>query len=169
MSHLCPIPGVILLVRKLESEDKIMSKVIDDFRGEYGFLSNFHQHPFEYKGLTYPNSEAAFQAQKCATEEAKIKYTKIKNPVFAKQAGKKEPGLPANWDEICYDIMKDILKAKFSDPELKEKLAATGDAVLIEGNHWHDNRWGKCSCDRCKNKEARNWLGKILMEIRDSE
>ena len=47
-----------------------MTKVIDEFRGEYGFLSNFHQHPFEYKGLTYPNSEAAFQAQKCATEEA---------------------------------------------------------------------------------------------------
>lgn len=169
MSHLCPIPGVILPVRITESEDKIMTNIIDEFRGEYGFLSNFHQHPFEYKGLTYPNSEAAFQAQKCATEEAKIKYTQIKNPVIAKRTGKKEPGLPANWDEICYDIMKDILKAKFSDPELKEKLAATGDAVLIEGNRWHDNRWGHCTCERCKKKEGQNWLGKILMEIRDSE
>ena len=142
--------------------------VINEFTGENRFLSNFYQCDFVYKGLTYHTAEAAFQAQKCATEEAKIKYTTIKNPVIAKRTGKKEPGLPANWDEICYDIMKDILMVKFSAPELNEKLKATGDAVLIEGNHWHDNRWGKCSCERCKNKEARNWLGKILMEIRDS-
>ena len=141
--------------------------VINDFRGEYGFLSNFYSSPFEYKGLVYPNSEAAFQAQKCATEEAKIKYTTTKNPVKIKTMGKKEPGLPANWDEISYDIMLDILRAKFAVPELREKLLATGDAYLEEGNHWHDNRWGHCTCERCKNKEAKNWLGKILMTIRD--
>ena len=89
MHHLCLMATPILLIQRLESEEKIMTKIIDDFRGEYGFLSNFHQHPFEYKGLTYPNSEAAFQAQKCATEEAKIKYTQIKNPVIAKRTGKK--------------------------------------------------------------------------------
>lgn len=43
---------------------------------------------------------------------------------------------------------------------------ATGDAFLEEGNHWHDNRWGRCSCERCSSKIAPNWLGKILMEIR---
>ena len=64
--------------------------------------------------------------------------------------------------------MKDILIAKFSVPELREKLKATGDATLIEGNHWHDNRWGKCTCEKCQSKEAQNWLGKILMEIRDT-
>ncbi|MBR3247112.1 MAG: NADAR family protein [Clostridiales bacterium] len=80
----------------------------------------------------------------------------------------KEPGFPANWDEICYEIMKNILIAKFSVPELKDKLKATGDAVLIEGNNHHDNRWGNCICDRSKNKEGQNWLGKILMEVRDT-
>jgi predicted NAD-dependent protein-ADP-ribosyltransferase YbiA (DUF1768 family) len=64
--------------------------------------------------------------------------------------------------------MKDILTAKFTVPELREKLKATGDATLIEGNHWHDNRWGKCTCERCQNKDGQNWLGKILMEVRDS-
>ncbi len=141
--------------------------VINDFRGEYGFLSNFHSSPFEYKGLVYPNSEAAFQAQKCATEEAKIKYTKAMNPLTVKRMGKEEPCLPANWDEIAYDTMLDILRVKFADPVLREKLLATGDAYLEEGNHWHDNRWGNCTCERCKNKEAKNWLGKILMTIRE--
>ena len=142
------------------------NNVINDFSGEYRFLSNFYTCPFEYKGLTYHSSEAAFQAQKCATEEEKIKYTTVTNPVAAKRMGKKEPGFPSNWNEISYGIMKEILEAKFSNPELKEKLKATGDAILIEGNRHHDNRWGNCTCNKCQSKEGQNWLGKILMEIR---
>ena len=140
---------------------------ITSFRDKYHFLSNFYQFPFVYKGLTYPNAEAAFQAQKCATDSEKIKYTKQRNPVRAKQMGKKEPNLPANWDEISYDIMIDILHAKFAVPELAELLLSTGEAYLEEGNHWHDNRWGKCTCEKCSAKEGQNWLGKILMQIRN--
>jgi ribA/ribD-fused uncharacterized protein len=141
-------------------------RIIDDFKGDFAFLSNFHQCDFVFEGLTYHTSEAAFQAQKCATEDEKIKYTTVTNPVAAKRMGKKEPGFPSNWNEISYGIMKNILKAKFAVPELREKLKATGDAVLIEGNRHHDNRWGNCTCDRCKNREGQNWLGKILMELR---
>ncbi|MBQ8349278.1 MAG: NADAR family protein [Ruminococcus sp.] len=80
--------------------------------------------------------------------------------------GKKEPNLPKNWDEISYDIMLDILRAKFSVPELAEMLEATDDAYLEEGNHWHDNRWGRCTCERCRAKEGKNLLGEILMRVR---
>lgn len=142
-------------------------KKITSFREEYRFLSNFYQCPFEYNGLTYPNAEAAFQAQKCSNDEDRIKYTLQKNPVRVKQMGKKEPNLPSDWDEISYGIMKDILHAKFSVPELAEKLKATDGYYLEEGNHWHDNRWGKCTCEKCSTKEGQNWLGKILMDIRD--
>jgi hypothetical protein len=143
-------------------------KIINDFNGEYSFLSNFYACDFEFEGLTYHNAEAAFQAQKCASEEEKIKYTQVKSPVTAKRMGKREPGFPSNWNDICYDIMKRVLTAKFSNPELRAKLKATGDATLIEGNTWHDNRWGNCTCAKCANKEGQNWLGKILMEVRDS-
>ncbi|MCQ2518374.1 MAG: NADAR family protein [Lachnospiraceae bacterium] len=142
-------------------------ETINSFREEYSFLSNFYQHPFEYKGLVYPNAEAAFQAQKCADEEGKVKYTLIKNPVRAKQMGKKEANLPANWDEISPRIMEEIVTAKFSVPELAVKLLSTGDAFLEEGNHWHDNRWGKCTCDRCRDRESLNLLGNILMNVRE--
>ena len=47
---------------------------IDHFRGEYAFLSNFWEVPVTYKGLTYGSNEAAFQAQKCMTEEEKIEF-----------------------------------------------------------------------------------------------
>lgn len=151
----------------MENNNEI--RVIDEFKGDYRFLSNFYNKcDFEFEGLTYHSSEAAFQAQKCSTEAEKIKYTEVTNPVAAKRMGKKEPGFPSNWDEISYGIMKRILMAKFSVPELREKLKATGDAVLIEGNKHHDNRWGNCLCESCKKKEGQNWLGKILMEVRDS-
>lgn len=138
---------------------------INSFRGTYRFLSNFYQYPFEFEGLVYPNAEAAYQAQKCSDVEDKIKYTLIKNPVRAKQMGKREQ-LPTNWDTVSYDIMNAVLHVKFATPELAELLLATGDAYIEEGNHWHDNTWGRCYCDKCSGKESQNRLGKILMEIR---
>ena len=62
---------------------------ITSFRDAYRFLSNFYQHPLAYKGLVYPNAEAAFQAQKCRDEKDKIKYTLQKNPVRVKQMEKR--------------------------------------------------------------------------------
>lgn len=103
---------------------------ICSFRDEYRFLSNFYQRPFEYNGLVYPNAEAAFQAQKCSNDADRVKYTLQKNPVRVKQMGKKEPNLPTDWDSISYGIMNEILHAKFSMPELADKLKATGDAYL---------------------------------------
>ena len=140
--------------------------VISSFRGEHRFLSNFYQSPLEYEGLIYPNSEAAFQAAKAVDPAERVKYTQIKNPVIAKRMGRREV-LRADWDSVAYEVMDTILLAKFSNPALAAMLLATGDAYLEEGNHWHDNRWGNCSCDKCRDKEGRNWLGKILMGIRD--
>lgn len=42
--------------------------MINSFRGEFRFLSNFYQCPFEYGGLIYSNAEAAYQAQKCSND-----------------------------------------------------------------------------------------------------
>lgn len=141
--------------------------IIDSFTKDHRFLSNFYQSSFTYNGLTYQSAEAAFQAQKCEKEEDKIKYTLIKNPVRAKQMGKKEPNLPDNWDDISFDIMLDVVRAKFSLPENAEKLLATGDAELIEGNYHHDNLWGSCMCEKCKTKAGQNRLGRILMQVRE--
>lgn len=80
--------------------------------------------------------------------------------------GKKEPGLRKDWDLISVDIMLEIERAKFAVPELGEMLLSTGDTYLEEGNHWHDNRWGHCTCDKCKNKTTQNLLGNILMQVR---
>lgn len=140
-------------------------RLIDSFRGEFLFLSNFYSCPVEYEGLTYFSSEAAFQAQKCPDKEGRMKYTTLKSPLWAKRFGRKER-LPENWDTTSEKIMEDVLRAKFSAPALARRLKATGDAYLEEGNHWHDNLWGNCTCDRCRDTEGQNRLGRILMTIR---
>jgi len=56
--------------------------------------------------------------------------------------------------------MWELLKQKFNDPVLKQKLLDTGDQELVEGNFWNDFTWGVC------NGVGKNWLGKMLVELR---
>ena len=60
--------------------------------------------------------------------------------------------------------MEGTVLLKFNqNPELKRKLIATGDAVLVEENYWGDKFWGVCS----KTGEGENHLGIILMKTRE--
>lgn len=67
-----------------------------------------------------------------------------------------------DWEEIKVQTMLDLLKCKFQDPELKQKLLDTGDEELVEYNTWGDNFWG-----RTMEGFGLNMLGKLLMEVRD--
>ena len=139
--------------------------MIDSFKEEYAFLSNFYDCPVTYDGLTYRNSEAAFQAQKTEDEEVRKQFTTLP-PNKAKYLGRNVK-LREDWELIKDVIMYGVCKAKFSNEELKEKLLATGNEELIEGTTWHDNYWGNCTCEKCKHIEGKNRLGKTLMAIRE--
>lgn len=57
--------------------------------------------------------------------------------------------------------MFEVVLAKFSSSTyLKNKLLATKDEEIIEGNTWGDRYWGQV------NGIGRNKLGKILMKVR---
>ena len=136
--------------------------VINSFRDKYRFLSNFYQCPFEYKGLVYPNAEAAFQAQKCLTEEEKVLFTEY-SASKAKRFGR-QVQLRSDWQEVKLGLMEEIVRAKFrQNPETAKLLLSTGDRELIEGNTWHDVYWGV----DIRTGEGENHLGKILMKIRE--
>ena len=162
-----PFSGRPMMYNEAGKKRKEVSfMAVTDFRGEYGFLSNFYKSPVTFEGLTYPCVENAFQAGKCADREGKVKYTSQNNPVKAKMMGKKEK-LPDNWETLSVELMEKLIRTKFSDPELAAKLVATGDEEITEGNRWHDNKWGKCFCERCQTKPAQNKLGMILMKTRE--
>ena len=153
-------------------------EIISSFRGKYDFLSNFSSVLIRYNGHMYNSLESAFQAQKnpdCAdmfrnmgTQEAlKAKRRPIIDPGEAKRLGRKIPLRP-DWNTVKDQIMLELLTAKFTQNEsLKRELIETGDAVLIEGNTWHDNYWGYCICPKCVLVEQHNKLGNLLMQIRD--
>ena len=133
--------------------------MIDNFRGEYAFLSNFYDAPVEYNGLSFRNSEAAFQAQKTIDEIERVQFTSL-DASNSKRLGRAVT-LREDWEKVKIRVMYEICYAKFTqNPRLAEKLVATGDEVLIEGNTWNDKFWGVC------NGEGMNHLGKILMAIR---
>lgn len=135
-------------------------KKIDCFKDEYFFLSNFYEVPVEYDGLKYGSSEAAYQAQKCEFPSKRKEFQNL-SPSKSKSLGKKVT-LREDWDEVKYKVMLEIVRNKFKqNSELKEKLIATGDTYLEEGNWWGDIIWGVC------NGIGKNILGKILMKVRD--
>ena len=133
---------------------------ISEFRGPYFFLSNFYETPVKYDGLTYPSSEAAFQAAKCLDPKAR-KIFQTMTPKQAKQFGRRV-SLRPDWEEVKLQVMADILKNKFENKELRAKLLATENANLVEGNYWHDTFWG---VDLATGK-GQNHLGKLLMALR---
>lgn len=140
-----------------------MKNKIEEFNGEYAFLSNFYHGPLVFEDVKYLNSESAYQAQKIdnvSNKKALIQeFTNI-SPKMAKRLGRKVP-MRKDWDIVKLDIMYRIVKAKFTQNDhLAVRLLATGDKELIEGNYWNDTYWGICR------GRGENNLGKILMRVR---
>lgn len=141
---------------------------ITSFWKEYAFLSNFHPAIVQYESMNYPTVEHAFVAAK-STE---FFFRKLIAALPAEKAGlAKRRGrtirLRRGWDDMKIDVMFELLCNKFKQPQFKKALLETGDAKLIEENHWHDNIWGDCKCKKCEDIQGQNWLGRLLMEVRE--
>lgn len=137
-------------------------KIIDSFKGEYEFLSNFYREPVYYDGCFWPTAEHAYQAAKCFYQEDFDLFKDPKmTPGQAKRLGRKVE-MWDNWNDIKQSTMEKIVTAKFvPHSDIAWKLHHTEDAILIEGNTWGDTFWGQC------NGEGKNWLGQILMFVRE--
>jgi ribA/ribD-fused uncharacterized protein len=139
----------------------IMEK-IDQFEGEFRFLSNFFVAPVEYEGKVYPSSEHLYQALKTLDPEEREQVRLAATPNASKKMGKKVTMRP-DWDDVKDSVMEEVIRLKFTqNPELAQKLLATGDAELIEGNWWGDDYWGVCK------EEGLNKLGLALQALRSS-
>lgn len=134
------------------------------FFGKYRFLSNFYPAEFVWDRIIWPSSEHAYVAAKTLDREERLKISRMEGKGVIKRYGR-QIDLRPDWEEVKYDIMLEIVRAKFSqNPDLKEKLLATGNAHLEEGNHWKDRIWGVCPPGSGNGK---NYLGKILMQVRE--
>lgn len=142
--------------------------MINDFHGNHFFLSNFYERPFWYRGRQWKTVEHAFQAAKCVNGADYDKIHAAATPGEAKRIGRKVTLIP-NWDHERIKVMRNCLLMKFlQHDDLMDGLIETGDDELVEGNTWHDNDWGNCSCPKCAGKAGRNLLGELLMDLRDN-
>jgi ribA/ribD-fused uncharacterized protein len=132
--------------------------MITEFKGENDFMSNFHFHD----GWCV---EVLFQAMKATTTEDQEYVQAVNDPREAKKRGH-EIKLREDWEVIKVPTMLALLRLKFKIPEMERKLLDTGHLELIEGNWWHDNEWGDCTCGKCSLIRGRNLLGQLLMHVR---
>lgn len=137
---------------------------IERFDGEYRFLSNFYMCPVTYEGIMYTCSEGAYVAQKTLDLNIRREISIMPHAGMIKITGR-GIALRPDWDLIKLDIMAQVIEAKFDqNPDIRDKLLATGNAYLEEGNWWKDTYWGVCPVG---SGNGQNMLGKLLMRLRD--
>jgi ribA/ribD-fused uncharacterized protein len=134
------------------------TKVINQFQGNYRFLSNFA--PLRTGGTT----EHLYQAAKTLDPEQRSSVLLAETPGEAKKLGSKVTLRP-DWEDIKIQVMTDLVTQKFyTHMEYMAHLEATSGALLIEGNDWGDKFWGV----DLKTGKGENHLGVILMTVRST-
>lgn len=142
-------------------------KTINMFKDDFEFLSNFYPSPIMWDGYSWPTVEHIYQAAKVYAAGVRRLIRESSTPAMAKYFGRKVE-LRLDWEDVKSSIMYELLKLKFfPNTDLAKKLLSTGEVMLIEGNYWHDNTWGDCYCDKCKDIKGENLLGYILMLVRE--
>jgi hypothetical protein len=141
--------------------------MINSFKKQYEFLSNFYQALLIFERIMYPTVEHAFQASKSFDD----KYRRMISLIPGNKSGTtkmrgQNVKLRSDWEKVKIDIMKKLLYKKFMYPHLSNLLLQTGTEHLEEGNYHHDNFWGNCRCKKCKDIPGQNNLGKLLMDVR---
>ena len=145
-----------------------MGEVIDSFSGKYYFLSNFYPSKFidEYN-IEWKSVEHYYQAHKCLYVKDFFAIHDAETPSMAKSLGRKIKMRP-DWEHAkLYVMKKGVLYKFYQNTKLNVELIKTFKTPLIEGNTWHDNIWGNCICNKCVKIPGKNYLGKILMAIRE--
>ena len=140
-------------------------------------LSQWYDCCFEVDGVQYHTTEQYMMAGKArlfGDNETLREIMAADSPHDYKALGRKVRNFePELWDSRKSEIVVEGNKAKFSqNPDLKEFLLSTGDAILVEASPY-DKIWG-IGLDRetalkggVEQWQGENLLGCALMELRD--
>lgn len=144
------------------------------YEQDFYVLSNFSAFELRWNGLHFPTLEHAYHWEKFNvahqhrsgyTSQAQTLIQCARSAHEAFKIGgddKWRPYRRADWDGVKVGIMGALLRAKVAQHEYVErKLLATGDRELVE-NSWRDDFWGWGP-----NKDGKNMLGRLWMQVRD--
>ena len=130
------------------------------FTKENRWLSNFAEVMITYRGLTYDNTEAAYQSAKFpGVEDLFVGITGKEAKALSKKLAK---DCRPDWNDVRVDVMREVCELKFAQEPYRGQLLTTGNELLEEGNWWGDTFWGVSQ----QTGKGENQLGNILMSIR---
>lgn len=144
---------------------------------EYGFLSNWYEAAFTIDGKTFSSIEQYMMYRKAMVfqdEEHAQEVLDLTDAREIKAIGRKVRNYNDTvWNGVRQIVVYEGLLAKFiQNRELRDKLLATGDAVLAECNP-DDPIWG-IAMERddenrfyMENWKGSNYLGFLLMMVRE--
>lgn len=140
-------------------------EVVGFYEREFYPLSNFSSFQVEWRGRVWPTSEHAYQAAHFFDKAPELveEIFNARSAHVAFEIAKSNADLASdNWHEIKPRIMREICRAKLEQhPYVQRKLMQTLDLPLVEDSP-KDDYWG-WGLD----KNGRNELGKVWMELRD--
>ena len=141
---------------------------------QHGWMGNMSAHSVIHQNQTFRTTEALFQWLRFdGHPEIQKRLIAEKSPMAVKMVAKKHRRLLVNPDSaIDLKMMRVCLKLKIEQhAELKEKLLATGDKLIVEdcsarprGDAFY---WGMALIER--QWVGENHLGKLWMELRKQE
>lgn len=140
-------------------------------------FSQWYDVYFVVDGISYHTTEQYMMASKArlfGDEDTLKEIMETYSPADHKKLGRKVKSFDATiWDDKKLDIVVEGNKAKFSqNPELKEFLLATNNAILVEASPY-DKIWGigmSASNENISNPslwQGQNLLGLALMQVRE--
>ncbi len=133
------------------------------YEHDFYVFSNFSSFAIEWKGKVWMTSEHAYHSEKFDDAALKAEIHKARSAHAAfKFANTNKDKYRADWHAVKLGVMKEILRAKVAQhPYVKSRLLDTGKREIIEDS-WRDDFWGWGP-----NKDGKNQLGKLWMEVRD--
>jgi ribA/ribD-fused uncharacterized protein len=138
---------------------------VRSFEGESRFLSNFVGPAVLFEGVKFPHVEHAYQAAKTLNRDLRLEFTyDTIESGEAKRMGK-DLVLRVDWEDVKLTVMEILVRQKFLHPDYLVKLLEI-KGYIEEGNYWHDQFWGNCTCKKHLQTPGQNHLGKILMQVR---
>lgn len=166
---------------KAEKDTKIFDKNnkkdyiprITWFHEGYYFLNLYYPEGFRYNNVYYSSVIEAFYSIKDKKHEKfykEISYLNKKESTKFIESLANEFGIFMKDTKEDYILLKDLVKARFiseSNNDSKKELLETEGKLLQNMGKHHNNIYGYCICEECKNKEHKDLYSKILMEIRN--
>lgn len=141
------------------------------YKSNYFEFTNFYRAPIIIEDIKYPTSEHYYQSMKFKdypelqkkivnTEKARDVYLFVKKKECQEKINK-------DWNKMKLDVMRKAVLEKFRQhPKLKKLLLDTDNKIIVE-NSPNDNFWGVGGFGKPFIKGENNWLGVILMEVRE--